>query len=77
MMLSGIEPATFRLVAPYFNCVTACPNNSIQFSSSLLMCPVYGQKASYRNSTTQIATDNEQDTNETDKNKQTSEYLDN
>jgi hypothetical protein len=39
----------------------------------------YRQKASYRNSTTQITTDNEQDTNETDitkTNKQTNkEYL--
>jgi hypothetical protein len=58
--------------------------NSIQFNSSLLMCQLYGQKANYRNSTTQMTTDNEQNTNETDKtktnkqtNKQTKEYLNN
>jgi hypothetical protein len=43
------------------------------------MCQFYSQRANYRNSTTQITTGNEQDTNETDTtktNKQT-EYLDN
>jgi hypothetical protein len=30
------------------------------------MCQFYSQKANYRNSTTQIAMDNEQDTNEAD-----------
>jgi hypothetical protein len=43
----------------------------IQFNSSLLMCRVYSQKANYRNSTTQIITDNEQDTKETDTRKKT------
>jgi hypothetical protein len=39
--------------------------NSIQFNSGLLMWRVNSQKASYRNSTTYITTDSEQDTNET------------
>jgi hypothetical protein len=30
------------------------------------MCQFYSQKAKYRNSTTQITADSEQDTNETD-----------
>jgi hypothetical protein len=30
------------------------------------MCGVYSQKAGYRNNTTQITTDSEQDTNEAD-----------
>jgi hypothetical protein len=40
--------------------------NSVQFNSSLLMCQFYSQKANYRISTTQIITDSEQNTDETD-----------
>jgi hypothetical protein len=42
------------------------------------MCPVYSQKANYRNRTTQVTTDSEQDTNETDTiktNKQTNKRV--
>jgi hypothetical protein len=51
-------------------------------NSSLLMCQFYSQKDSCRNSTTQVTTDNERDTNETDtpetnKQTKTKEYLNN
>jgi uncharacterized protein YpmB len=43
----------------------------IQFNSSLLMCQVNSQMATYRNNTAQITTENEYDKNETDTTKQT------